>query len=298
MSDDYLVEFVSNVMEQQRFVLGNHHRDDLFPKRFSAAQHFQYLTDVRHALDDLKHADMYFLGSEFNEMLDDYWRQYSELHYDDVRFDGMTRLPSKLCFIVIDQMQDPINSCGGTWDVFNSEYDNARVGYLCRESEDGAIDVRPVAEFAYPYLMGGYKINGGLELPYDTHEEKYRNSLSLIEISGAFSLINQPRFVVRDASGTRQQRKAAQRAHGVAVEAWHKISWNINEPVHVKETESDRTFKMPLHYCRGHWRKANNHWDNVEFIQGEWRKWINGHWRGHPAYGITKGYHAPKLKAS
>jgi hypothetical protein len=129
-----------------------------------------------------------------------------------------------------------------------------------------------------------------------SESEKKDYTATIIGISGAFSLINNPRFVIQSPAGTRQQRKAARKGHGVPVEAWHKISWDIDEPVEPRAGDS-RTFNMPLHYTRGHWRRnAKEHWKDVEFINGQWMQWRKGYWSGHPAFGIKKGYHAPTTK--
>lgn len=80
------------------------------------------------------------------------------------------------------------------------------------------------------------------------------------------------------------------------MDAWHKIEWNINEPVKAKDDSDRGGWRMPLHYTRGHWRKAQDHWDDVVIRKdGKPYKWIEGFWSGHPAYGVKKSYHAPKL---
>ena len=299
MSKDYLVGFVTNLISHQRQRLdpqfaehewARHQRtverlvrDGALPP--SINNKFEMMTMVRHVLDDLKHADMYFVGKEFTEILDDYYRQIfnvlEEPPFVQARFDPISCLPSPLCFIVIDQLQG---------------VDQKRLGFLCRETEDGAIDIRLVTEYGFPLMCGGYKIGGGLMFPSGFEQALIENFTTCIAgISGAFSLINNPRFVIQSPAGTRQQRKAAKKGHGVPVEAWHKISWNIDEPVQPRDGDS-RTFNMPLHYTRGHWRRnAKEDWKDVEFIKGQWMQWIKGYWSGHPAFGIKKGYHVPKI---
>lgn len=323
MSEDYLVDLVTNLMAQQRHVLDhqfnenewakhqrlNLDRNDLPP---TIDNEFEMKTEIRHVLDDLKHADMYFVGKEFNEMLTDYYDQTFDGSDEPLRIDPISRLPSPLCFIVLDQLQPNNRITSDKTSVYATEpsandtqwtellpdgVDQRRVGFLCRESEDGAIDIRFVCEYAFPYLCGGYKIGGGLMFPSAfSQSEKDDYTPTIIGISGAFSLINNPRFVIQSPAGTRQQRKAARKGHGVPVEAWHKISWDIDEPVEPRDGDS-RTFNMPLHYTRGHWRRnAEEHWKDVEFINGQWMQWRKGYWSGHPAFGIKKGYHAPTTK--
>lgn len=307
-SDDYLVELVTMLIMQQRFAL-EEWKDLSFETRI----------DVSHALEDLKHADMYFVGPEFNELLHDYHDQntsdgridfdeeeypnigdHSVVLYEDVRFDAETRPPSKLSFIVIDQLHryvsDEYMSNEERLNFYKERGINKlRRGYLCRQSETGEVDVRIIGEYSHPHLVGTYTPRGKIAFAPDLNDELMEAvGEDLVYVGGAFSLINQPRFVVREAAGTRQQRKAASRSQDIAVEAWHRIRWNIDEPVFSKD-KSERSFKMPYHYTRGHWRKAQPHWENVEWVYGGWHKWIESYWSGHPAYGIKRGYHAPTV---
>lgn len=40
-----------------------------------------------------------------------------------------------------------------------------------------------------------------------------------------------------------------------------------------------------LHFCRGHWRK-NNRSPSRRMVDGAWRIWIAGHWKGDPDKGV------------
>ena len=119
----------------------------------------------------------------------------------------------------------------------------------------------------------------------------------------AISLIKNPRFVVRSPAGTRQQRRQMHRGFGKAVESWHCVSWSVFSPTVAKEPHDESFHKMPLHYCRGHWRKAKKDHPKSrqrqkalnEFHRHEWWTWIEGYWRGHPAFGFKKQYHRPRL---
>lgn len=44
--------------------------------------------------------------------------------------------------------------------------------------------------------------------------------------------------------------------------------------------------RRPLHYCRGHWRQ-NERSMKRQFIDGKWRVWIDGHWKGDPSRGVV-----------
>jgi len=112
-------------------------------------------------------------------------------------------------------------------------------------------------------------------------------------------LINKPRFVKSQPMGTRQQRRGLHRGMGFAVDAWHKISWNIDKPVAAKVPHDETFHKKPLHFRRGHWRKAlSDHPKSIQRQDGKWYTWIEGFWAGHPAFGTKKAYYQPKAGAA
>lgn len=123
-------------------------------------------------------------------------------------------------------------------------------------------------------------------------------------VFGIIQIINNPRFLIDKPAGTRQQRKQMHRGMGKAVDVWHKITWNIGDPTVAKKPYDETFHKMPLHYTRGHWRRAKEtdpkSVQRSKAINPEHRKmwwtWIEGFWSGHPAFGIKKSYHAPKIK--
>jgi len=119
----------------------------------------------------------------------------------------------------------------------------------------------------------------------------------------AISLIKNPRFVVRGPAGTRQQRRNMHRGFGKSVDSWHRVSWSVFSPTVSRESRDSTFHKMPLHYCRGHWRKAKKDHPKSRqrqkalnaYHRHEWWTWIEGYWRGHPAFGFKKQYHRPTL---
>lgn len=44
--------------------------------------------------------------------------------------------------------------------------------------------------------------------------------------------------------------------------------------------------RRALHFCRGHWRR-NDRSETRRMINGEWRIWIAGHWKGDPDKGVV-----------
>jgi hypothetical protein len=278
---------------------------DNFRNRIESSEdlNFRALQNFRDSLEDMKEADMYFISEDFKEALAAYHNELVEEEENSrhVVFSEDCRLPSKLCFISMDTFDTKDVVTGEVVRAFGSGHID---GFLCRQSEDGSVAIRLVARNSVPTHIGSYELKrGGIRFPTELHERLENDEsfhamyLEMITtISGAFSLINQPRFVDVLKSGSRQQRKKAQKQHGVDVEQWHEISWNVNEPIEGEVDDRGRSFHMPLHYTRGHWRKAKPHWDDVVYRQdGLPYIWIDGFWSGHPAYGIKKGYHAPKL---
>ena len=176
---------------------------------------------------------------------------------------------------------------------------------LLEKQEDGHISVREVRSRS---LLGRYAPGSCVEVNLDLEgrvsEDVFETITShLFRIPFIVSLINEPRFVRIQPGGTRQQRRAAQRGGGMAVDAWHRVSWDIGKETFAKVSRDPSFHKMPLHYRRGHQRKAEEHFRGAyrrpdalrpEHREGWWQ-WIEGQWVGHPAFGLKKSVYAPRL---
>jgi len=285
-----VVQAAQEIMDRYRLVLT--HADLNFHKRYQ----------VEDFLTSLQVADFYEINRDItlhlNELKEELLKGYEEL--SDIRVPVDSRPPSDVCFFY---------------------FTNSESGYLARRYEAGATrdDFAPAKNHPFvlvtratsdslPSSFGGYIIsdkekNNQLFLTKEIVEvadkdkeiENYVGNANA-SIALLISLINQPRFVVQSAAGTRQSRKQAFRGHGISTGAWHKIQWNLGEPVKAKSDSDRGGWRMPLHYTRGHWRKAQDHWDDVVIRKdNQPYKWIDGFWSGHPAYGVKKSYHAPKL---
>jgi hypothetical protein len=118
--------------------------------------------------------------------------------------------------------------------------------------------------------------------------------------------IKNTNFVKYEPAGTRQQRKSAHRGMGMAMDAWHRVTWNIDDAKKAKVPYDEGYHKMPLHWNRGHWKRAKEHHPKSQqrphALNAEdrnmWWTWVDGYWAGHPAFGFKKQYHAPKLKVN
>ena len=129
-----------------------------------------------------------------------------------------------------------------------------------------------------------------------TQEARDADSTWLRHVASFLKVINKPRFVKTTPTGNRQRRRGLNRGMGFAVDAWHRVSWNVDKPVNAKQP-FDKTFhKMPLHFNKGHWKKAEQHHPKSVLREGQWRTWIEGYWAGHPAFGFKKQYWTPTKK--
>ena len=120
---------------------------------------------------------------------------------------------------------------------------------------------------------------------------------SLRRVACLLQTINTPRFVTVDKEGTRQARRSAHRGGGFAMDAWHKVSWDVDAPVKAKSPYDTGFHKLPLHFRRGHWRKAKQSDPKSVLRRGHWKTWVEGYYAGHPAFGFKKTYHTPKKVA-
>jgi len=245
---------------------------------------------MRALRESFNHADFYEISREITDFVYDQNNDaFDGKLLSDIRAPVDARPPSDICFVYMP---------------------NSETGFFAFKQRAGSrehilhpsVDVIRVSSTEVPVSCGCYVIaddesQNTIFLPdLDNDREQSLMASIMMTVGTIFSLINQPRFVVRSTTGTRQLRKQMHRGHGISMDAWHKIEWNINEPVKSKEDSDKGGWRMPLHYTRGHWRTAQDHWDDVVIRKdGKPYKWIEGFWSGHPAYGVKKSYHAPKL---
>lgn len=111
-----------------------------------------------------------------------------------------------------------------------------------------------------------------------------------------FELVNQPRLVKMKPALSRQSRRRMENKYNIPAASWKRVEWDLSKPRYEPQDGKRGGWNMPLHYTRGHWRRAKEHWDNVvRRKDGECYKWIDGFWSGHPAFGIIRSVHAPKI---
>jgi hypothetical protein len=152
-------------------------------------------------------------------------------------------------------------------------------------------------------FVGSYVPGGS----YDTSlaHKDFKEVPELIRCVSLFvSLINQPRFVVEVPAISRQLRRQIQRRSNQEDFSPVRVEWNIGERVKDQLRQSAPERCMPLHFRRGHWRRAESHFVGAvqrtdaifEADRDSWWQWISEIWVGHPAYGFKKSVHAPYFK--
>jgi len=250
------------------------------------------------ALYRLKNADYYEINEEVADYIINLKQELIGAAPDgDFRVSVDARLPSKECFLYL-----PLTGHG----YLLSWYD---VGDLPEpikiQSDHPVVTIVSMRDYHTPVFVGGYVLSNEEKnnrmLVNKAFEQFAEHSYTrvghtVVAMSLLVSLINQPRFVVRGEAGTRQMRRQMNRGHGIATNAWHKIQWNLTEPVVEKDKGERGGWHLPLHYTRGHWRRGQSHWDDIVIRRdGLPYKWIEGFWSGHPAYGFKKSYHAPNM---
>lgn len=241
--------------------------------------------------DFLPHADFYELDDGIVEATDQvYEATFTGHNTADLRLEADCRLPSKVCAFWSRSTMVSFESVEGEFPFM----------YLAAVDDQNRVGVIHVSPYFAPRLQGIYEVEkvGPLTMFDDGYPADLEaNAGHTLTVAAICTIINQPSFTLRTPAGSRQERRAATRAGGYAVDAWHRITWNIGEAVKAKLTRDEPVRCMPLHYTRGHWRRATERHKNSTLRKdGGWYQWIDGYWSGHPAFGISKSYHAPKLK--
>jgi hypothetical protein len=245
-------------------------------------------------------ADFYQIDDGIVNATDDLFKlQFVDKPTGGLTLDADTRLPSPICAFWApgSKLQFERREEGH----FLGEEDGIPFMYLATEAK-GTIIVYLVSPYFAPMVQGSYAplVEGGIYGPEDGRVgNRETRAMHTLTVAAMCSILNQPNFTKREPAGSRQERRAAQRSGGYATDAWHKVTWNIGEEVKAKLTRDEPVRCMPLHYTRGHWRKAEEGWKNTtQRKDGLWYQWIEGFWSGHPAFGIKKSYHAPKIGKS
>ena len=276
---------MSGVVQVAQDLIEFYSRMAAHDKQFGAFT-FEQSIQLKSALNALLTGDYYEVETGLFDFAESMKDQYNDLKLGDIVLSEDCRPPSSDCFVFV-----PSEGTGYLTHI-DPHLDEltVQVSVITGDSE------------SYPLSVGAYSLERSkknsfwFDKAFATAQEQNMAMSTILHVAMVFEVINQPRFVVRDAAGSRQSRKHMHRKHGISTGAWHKIEWNLGEPVKAKSDSDKGGWRMPLHYTRGHWRKAQEHWDDVVIRKdNQPYKWIDGFWSGHPAYGVKKSYHAPKL---
>lgn len=114
------------------------------------------------------------------------------------------------------------------------------------------------------------------------------------------SLINHPRKVARhEVLPSRQLRRQMERQHGITVAAYTEVCWEIGKAARAKAGGGDPKYRMPLHWCRAHYRDVGREYRDAVYMPERggsgWYRWIRDSWKGHPDYGVKLQSHIPRV---
>lgn len=154
-----------------------------------------------------------------------------------------------------------------------------------------------------PYCMGSF-YPGTRDMRDGSDGQCHAGSLAFVAF--CLSLLNEPRRVTVSPAGgldwTRQHRKLVQRLTGRAALAYSVVSWQVGAGVNARGNKGgDTDLKVALHWCRGHWRRADAHHPRSEWIRPHagakpgWFTWVRDCWKGHPDHGIKLQRHEPRM---
>lgn len=151
--------------------------------------------------------------------------------------------------------------------------------------------------------LGSYNPKSQLYSVHPNFQSDPELCLEVVIAAFVVALINEPRVV--SAKPSAKKRMAAQRGMALAVGAWSRVSWDLSKETVAKVSSDPAFHKMPLHWCRGHYRRAEKHYAGAvqrpDAFRPEdralWWQWIDGVWKGHPAFGVKRSVHAPVMSA-
>lgn len=176
--------------------------------------------------------------------------------------------------------------------------------YVINRTLEGSVGIGQVFSDGHIQGVGGYTPGGAFGIHDSVNPEDAAVAESvLLEVALGLAVLNQPRVVEKSPLLPRQQRRAYHRGMGFAVDAWTRVTWDLSKATKSKLSRDPSFHPKPYHFCRGHLRRAEKHYKGafqlVDAIRPEdregWWQWIDECWKGHPAFGIKKSVHAPKM---
>ncbi|MFC4668154.1 hypothetical protein ACFO5X_06270 [Seohaeicola nanhaiensis] len=140
----------------------------------------------------------------------------------------------------------------------------------------------------------------------DTSDDKtIRLGQTVWKMAFILSLLNEPRLIRKGSQqGSGSVRRRFERAMNRPSAGWTRVSWrpgSVAESAHGGDATGDR---MPLHWCRGHWRRIKNQTkphENAVWLQQQgsgswyWYERVSDCWKGHPDFGVKLHHLEPLL---
>ena len=277
----------------------------VFPKNFSS-----------HDFADLMAKDLqYFDCDEISEYIQ---MNFIEMYPNkNIPPSKKVRLPAPAVGLYLSDFRDEAELLNGEWvkhgesvemmfvciPMEESSGTNFFVYYLMRNIEDPTSHYFDEDVIPYPYPVGeidsvnGTWTMGDRDFHYShTIESTCESTIRIV--AAILQTINNPRFVKHGKKTVSQTKKQNVRKvlRDFIPEQWNMIAWNVDEPVDAKNYEEGKGSRQALHFRRGFYRRAEPHWEDAELIDGLWQKYIEGYEAGHPAFGVKKSYHLPRIK--
>lgn len=142
----------------------------------------------------------------------------------------------------------------------------------------------------------------GLTDPWERRSPDAANDILVVSCV-LLTLLNEPRLVSTSNRGDRPARRFNQRGFGLALDCWHLCQWELDGKVRAKLSRDPSFHCVPLHYRRGHYRKAESHFVGAVELPASlisnrpagFYQYIEGQWVGHIAFGLKRHAYAPKL---
>lgn len=129
--------------------------------------------------------------------------------------------------------------------------------------------------------------------------------MALVLVGYCVALMAAPRLVAcTDRTTPRPLRRRAPVRLPQQDWAWTEVTWTIDGRASAKGARAAAipvAHRRPLHWCRGHWRRAARHHPAAQYLSDlpgrppGFYTWIPGVWKGHPSYGVKLQRHCPTL---
>jgi hypothetical protein len=247
----------------------------------NGAQHFYISTNVRRVIQTLWD-DIFGIDANTNGVMP-----------------MSSRLPADRCVFHLESFDEEIPVCGRALTV------------LCQKCPpDGAITTDVVVyQGSVPvrivYSGGYFPGQSGSFQPLPPKPQVTLDHVLTVtrQIAACCTLIAEPSLVKFEAAHNRQVRRQLERAGQSGEAVARRVVWTLLSEYEKTHGKGISEKKMPLHFRRGHPRRAAPHFVGAYLLtnalrhenNGKWVQWIEGRWKGHPAFGVVRHDYAPKV---